>query len=167
MGRTNRASRKAARKSTRNAHKKERPCQCNTCKFDRNELEEGLHLIRDVMYFVTECGRHLPMADIMYQNFRKKEYFDMADGDAIVQIDNSDPYNVAINNLEIKKNLVCYADGCSNTINLKRCSGCRRVRYCSEECQLKDWQEHKTCCTSREPTVQLPPGYKFTVKSFP
>ena len=33
--------------------------------------------------------------------------------------------------------------------NMKRCSACKIIRYCSKECQKKDWREHKTECTHR------------------
>ena len=29
---------------------------------------------------------------------------------------------------------------------LDRCSRCRKVYYCSKECQLKDWKAHKLSC---------------------
>lgn len=29
---------------------------------------------------------------------------------------------------------------------LKTCSGCKKVRYCSDECQKKDWKAHKPKC---------------------
>ena len=29
---------------------------------------------------------------------------------------------------------------------MKKCSVCRLVRYCSEECQLEDWTEHEGLC---------------------
>ena len=29
---------------------------------------------------------------------------------------------------------------------LKSCSRCKRVRYCSRECQVKDWKTHKKFC---------------------
>jgi len=29
---------------------------------------------------------------------------------------------------------------------MKKCSVCRLVRYCSQECQLEDWKEHKKSC---------------------
>jgi hypothetical protein len=28
----------------------------------------------------------------------------------------------------------------------KRCSRCKSVWYCDEECQRKDWTQHKKCC---------------------
>eukprot|EP00798_Chlamydomonas_sp_ICE-L_P023149 gene23149-30353_t len=32
------------------------------------------------------------------------------------------------------------------TENVKKCKGCKRVGYCSGECQAADWEEHKQCC---------------------
>jgi len=34
----------------------------------------------------------------------------------------------------------------SNTERLKRCSGCKRVFYCSRTCQRNHWKEHKAEC---------------------
>ncbi|KAE9396351.1 hypothetical protein BT96DRAFT_922196 [Gymnopus androsaceus JB14] len=31
--------------------------------------------------------------------------------------------------------------------NLKRCGRCKSVWYCSSECQMKDWKEHRPYCT--------------------
>ena len=36
----------------------------------------------------------------------------------------------------------------SKTENLKRCSGCKRVFYCSKTCQKNHWKEHKPDCQS-------------------
>ena len=36
-----------------------------------------------------------------------------------------------------------------NAPSSKKCSGCRLARYCSRECQMQDWQEHKTHCAPR------------------
>ena len=41
---------------------------------------------------------------------------------------------------------VCAAPGCGATTGLKRCSGCRSVRYCSVACSRAHWQEHKVEC---------------------
>jgi len=35
-------------------------------------------------------------------------------------------------------------------IKLKKCAGCKRARYCSKECQEKDWSEHKLLCDQLE-----------------
>jgi hypothetical protein len=41
-------------------------------------------------------------------------------------------------------------DGCKKFdvggTKLKRCGRCKAVRYCSEECQRKDWSKHKLTC---------------------
>ena len=29
----------------------------------------------------------------------------------------------------------------------KKCARCLNARYCSRECQAKDWKTHKTVCT--------------------
>ena len=34
----------------------------------------------------------------------------------------------------------------SKTGTLKRCSGCKRVFYCSKKCQKSHWKEHKPEC---------------------
>ena len=36
----------------------------------------------------------------------------------------------------------------SKTDNLKRCTGCKRVFYCSKTCQKQHWKEHKPECQS-------------------
>lgn len=33
----------------------------------------------------------------------------------------------------------------------RRCARCKRVAYCSQNCQGRDWTKHKNLCTSREP----------------
>ena len=38
------------------------------------------------------------------------------------------------------------APGCGATRGLKRCGGCRAVRYCSEACSRAHWREHKSEC---------------------
>lgn len=40
----------------------------------------------------------------------------------------------------------CAAPGCSATAGLRRCSGCKAVRYCSLACSRAHWQAHKVEC---------------------
>ena len=40
---------------------------------------------------------------------------------------------------------VCYKDD-SPDLKLKYCSNCRLVKYCSRNCQTKDWKDHKKVC---------------------
>ncbi|CAM9230359.1 unnamed protein product [Scytosiphon promiscuus] len=35
---------------------------------------------------------------------------------------------------------------CGNGGNLKQCTRCRKVRYCSRDCQRQDWNRHKPVC---------------------
>ncbi|KAF8072321.1 hypothetical protein FPV67DRAFT_932411 [Lyophyllum atratum] len=40
----------------------------------------------------------------------------------------------------------CIACGSLGNPDLKKCSGCREVMYCSKECQRLDWEAHKRNC---------------------
>ena len=38
-------------------------------------------------------------------------------------------------------------DNCGNRLKpLSKCTGCRKVSYCSRECQVQAWKEHKSEC---------------------
>ena len=39
----------------------------------------------------------------------------------------------------------CSHPGCSGA-GIKKCTGCKQVRYCGEPCQLVHWKAHKTDC---------------------
>ena len=41
---------------------------------------------------------------------------------------------------------ICAAPGCGATRGLRRCGGCRAVRYCSEACCRAHWKSHKAEC---------------------
>ena len=45
---------------------------------------------------------------------------------------------------------------------LRYCDGCRQVKYCSQECQKKNWKSHKTFCQvySKEQTSTSEPALK-------
>ncbi|KAL0123225.1 hypothetical protein PUN28_007675 [Cardiocondyla obscurior] len=45
-----------------------------------------------------------------------------------------------LNRIEIKYCLLCQEP------SKKRCSRCKEVWYCSRECQVKDWENHKNIC---------------------
>lgn len=46
--------------------------------------------------------------------------------------------------------LHCQVCGEESTLNLKECSRCKGPRYCSIDCQRKDWPQHKTVCRKNE-----------------
>jgi hypothetical protein len=41
---------------------------------------------------------------------------------------------------------VCAAPGCGATTGLRRCGGCRQVRYCSTACRDAHWRAHRHEC---------------------
>jgi hypothetical protein len=47
----------------------------------------------------------------------------------------------------------CHNATCANPLafihKLRACSGCRRVLYCSVECQRADWKNHKSSCSAK------------------
>lgn len=53
--------------------------------------------------------------------------------------------------------------GCLNNQKLKSCSRCMMARYCSEECQLKDWANHQLVCNR----IQIGAGLVTVHKKFP
>ena len=46
---------------------------------------------------------------------------------------------------------------CSSPNDLKRCTGCGSVWYCSRSCQRSHWKEHKDICRALGPPAPLPP----------
>lgn len=39
-----------------------------------------------------------------------------------------------------------YCHKCEDEEKLKRCSRCKKILYCSKECQKEDWKKHKIEC---------------------
>ncbi|KAF7796455.1 hypothetical protein EIP86_007632 [Pleurotus ostreatoroseus] len=57
----------------------------------------------------------------------------------------------------------CEAEGCDHVEkrdveSMKRCSGCKLVFYCSQECQVGSWQYHKQECKKRSHRLQQLPS---------
>ncbi|GAA5998648.1 hypothetical protein JCM5350_006023 [Sporobolomyces pararoseus] len=49
--------------------------------------------------------------------------------------------------------------------NLQKCSSCRIVKYCSKDCSVKDWKDHKSFCRSLQAirsTLTPPPPFSFS-----
>jgi len=61
--------------------------------------------------------------------------------------DNSEEFIQVHNGDEYKVSSVKFCFNCGSRENLKKCSKCQNTYYCSKECQVSDWKEHKkTCC---------------------
>ncbi|KAF8595883.1 hypothetical protein BDV93DRAFT_394756, partial [Ceratobasidium sp. AG-I] len=44
------------------------------------------------------------------------------------------------------KSLPCWSCGGPGKPTLSACSKCKKARYCSTECQHRDWKTHKASC---------------------
>lgn len=66
-----------------------------------------------------------------------------------------DPYFKNLRRLSLNKNKYCNV--CYN-IYSKVCVRCKSIRYCSRECQIKDWSNHKPICkvNFKEPNIERP-----------
>ncbi|GAA6059389.1 hypothetical protein JCM10212_003621 [Sporobolomyces blumeae] len=61
----------------------------------------------------------------------------------------------------------CYRSSTGTNNGLKRCSGCKVVRYCSTECSRRDWKDHKSFCRSVEAIRNsVPPPRPFVPGNF-
>ena len=52
--------------------------------------------------------------------------------------------------LILKEIMVSPCVVCCTSSNSKRCDKCRNVRYCSKQCQTKDWDNHKNTCVKKK-----------------
>ena len=61
------------------------------------------------------------------------------------------PANYDLVCLPVNYDLVCWDDACAGGdlehVRLQVCVGCRVARYCSVQCQERDWSRHKGQCT--------------------
>jgi ankyrin repeat protein len=47
----------------------------------------------------------------------------------------------------------CTNPSCSGT-GIKKCTGCKQVRYCGQECQLAHWSTHKAMCKQQNAALK-------------
>ena len=40
------------------------------------------------------------------------------------------------------------------SVKLARCRGCKRARYCDEQCQAADWERHQGYCVEKQTARQ-------------
>lgn len=52
----------------------------------------------------------------------------------------------------------CFNPDCKSVGVTKTCSGCKTVFYCNEECQLKNWPDHKPFCKAHQRHLRLNNG---------
>ncbi|TFY72635.1 hypothetical protein EVG20_g385 [Dentipellis fragilis] len=50
--------------------------------------------------------------------------------------------------------LQCAACRLKDKGKVRLCTGCRKVAYCSRECQVKDWKSHKSTCKPKKPEAE-------------
>ena len=67
---------------------------------------------------------------------------------AMLALDGMDPDSVVTRGmlLSIAGALRCRFCQARDCVSLRACGGCKLARYCSRECQLADWSEHREVC---------------------
>ena len=86
----------------------------------------------------------MDMVNICFQDGRYKE---AKKGLQLVRQTNNDPkfYKMIDGMIQIcDEKLKCA--NCNMVGNFKKCSGCKKVHYCSAECQKTHWKTHKPEC---------------------
>jgi hypothetical protein len=121
-------------------------------KYNINNIE--INKIQHDQYFLRDIIYPLVKNNIIIYVFNEK--MKMRENENIIKI----PFNVIDhdfcglsitynNNQEIKEykfhfNYEC--NKCNKFCDLNKCSKCNNVIYCSKECQIKDWKDHKKIC---------------------
>ena len=107
-----------------------------------NEIERHLN----VMY---EGGDKDSLGPSMWKNLNW----------SYIEAPSSDELNTAIK----KRNneMLGYScNACQETSKkLLMCQGCKKVRYCDEDCQRQDWSTHKVDCVKKKTVLQPNPRY--------
>jgi len=82
---------------------------------------------------------------------------DIDAGDVIVQLPS--PYLLVVEKEALEKVCsFCLNEASSEDPQLKRCSACKIPRYCSSECQKRDWAAvHQKECTVLKTLPGIPP----------
>ncbi len=52
--------------------------------------------------------------------------------------------------MKADEDITATCNNCPQQEKLMKCSGCRKVSYCSSQCQRADWRVHKSSCASKE-----------------
>ena len=60
--------------------------------------------------------------------------------------------------IDVDINTVHACNVCDSETNLKRCARCKKVAYCSRNCQKKDWKTHREKCSIVSSSSSQRPG---------
>jgi hypothetical protein len=135
---------------------------CTNC--GKNEANEGIFAGDNTFYLCDKCPKKLPNGTDVKCHFCKG-YLNKGDGfeysmmKAIVDgelcqyiimfcsVPCLKSYKANLNNRENTSvlNLGTLCRVC-NKLSSKCCCRCKQAYYCSKECQMKDWLEHKKYC---------------------
>lgn len=118
-------------------------------------LITGQHHTENVSKMLSKTGYKLIKQINLYKNhnfnvnsfnpsnqFRFDLALDLINSIGDKTFEKNENYEKKINE-EVKYCNYCFKQGDSN---LKVCTNCRKIRYCNQDHQIKDWQEHKKTC---------------------
>ncbi|KAF2034802.1 hypothetical protein EK21DRAFT_55723 [Setomelanomma holmii] len=128
-------------------------CTCGMGSFPGDYLKDlkgfeelSVHAVRVAIPLIFASPISPNALSIISQNTAELKSTSTAPAHTEVQHDrNATPH---LDNLGAKKEL-CFMCGARSTregAKLLKCGGCQIARYCSQECQVKDWKEHKHIC---------------------
>lgn len=122
------------------------PRSCTRCKDERNNPHCPAASFERVCDVLISFGlKSVPQKLKSVKSHPLGVYVDFAtsnkDQNQVVVMDDKKKKNEG----KGKSDSTCSAPGCSVSGKLLKCSRCR-IPYCSADCQLKDWPEHKKVC---------------------
>jgi ankyrin repeat protein len=106
------------------------------------DVNQGAHDGRTPLS-ASSAGKHQSIAAYLIKKGANPQASDPAFGTAA---DVSRRFGASANQIAyLEAKLYCSNPGCSGA-GIKKCTGCKKARYCGPECQLAHWQAHKADC---------------------